>query len=123
MDKIKITKENSIIEMPKVKNVRVGGVEVSKEIEMASGKKVKEMIGFRPTITAEWDWLPAQTITDLHLLLRQGGYFQVEYPDPATGYTTGIFSIAYPETKIFKFNGTEPRWHGVTLIMTSQRVI
>ena len=29
-----------------------------------------------------------------------------------------LFSVSYPETKIFKFNGTSPRWHGVSLTMT-----
>lgn len=108
--------------MPRVRAVKVGGVEVANEITMASGKLVKEMIGFRTTITAEWDWLPAQTITDLHALLRQGGYFAVEYPDPVTGDAIGLFSVSYPETKIFKFNGTSPMWHGVSLTMTAQEV-
>lgn len=102
--------------------ISVGGEEVAKEITMASGKLVKEMIGHRAVIRAEWDWLPAQTITNLHALLRQGGYFQVEYPDP-TGDKSGMFSISYPETKVFKFNGTEPRWHGVSLTMTAQEVV
>ena len=96
---------------------------MANEITMASGKRVKEMIGHRTVITAEWDWLPAKTITDLHALLRQGGYFLVEYPDPAAGDAAGMFSISYPETKIFKFNGTEPRWHGVSLTMTAQEVV
>lgn len=123
VDKIKISKGATTIEMPRVRKVMVGGQEVAKEIEMASGKKVKEARGFRPIVTAEWDWLPAQTIADLHTLLRQGGYFQVEYPDPALGDTSGMFSVSYPETKIFKFNGTEPRWHGVSLTMTAQEVV
>lgn len=123
MDKIKISKGGVTIEMPRVRTVRVGGQEVANEIQMASGKKVKEMIGFRPTVTAEWDWLPAETIARLHTLLRQGGYFRVEYPDPAGGDAVGMFSVSYPETKIFKFNGAEPRWHGVSLTMISQEVV
>ena len=123
MDKIKISKNGIEIEMPQVRKITVGGEEVANEITMASGKRVKEMIGHRTVITAEWDWLPAQTITDLHALLRHGGYFLVEYPDPAVGDAAGMFSISYPETKIFKFNGTEPRWHGVSLTMTAQEVV
>ena len=123
MDKIKISKNGIEIEMPRVRKITVGGEEVANEITMASGKRVKEMIGHRTVVTAEWDWLPAKTITDLHALLRQGGYFQAEYPDPAIGDATGMFSISYPETKIFKFNGIEPRWHGVSLTMTAQEVV
>lgn len=123
LDKIRITKGNTTIEMPRVRAVSVGGEEVANEIQMASGKMVKEMIGFRTTVTAEWDWLPAQTITDLHTLLRRGGYFFVEHPDPASGDASGMFSISLPESKIFRFNGTEPRWHGVSLTMKAQEVV
>lgn len=123
LDKIKISKGTTVIEMPRVRAVKVGGKEECREITMASGKTVKEMIGFRTTIKAEWDWLPAKTITDLHALLRQGGYFLAEYPDPAIGDASGMFSVSYPETKIFKFNGLEPRWHGVSLTMTAQEVV
>lgn len=122
MDKIIITKGATSIEMPRVRKISVGGEEVATEVTMASGKRVKETIGFRATVNAEWDWLPAVTIADLHQLLRQGGYFQVQYPDPALGDTTGTFRIGYPETKIFKFDGTTPRWHGVKLTMTAQEV-
>ena len=108
--------------MPRIRKITVGGEEVCKEITMANGKLVKEMIGFRTVVSAEWDWLPANAIKDLHMLLRQGGYFSVEYPDPASGDSAGMFSISYPETKIFRFSGTEPRWHGVKLIMTAQEV-
>ena len=122
MDKIRITKSNTTIEMPRVRAIKVGGIAVTNEVEMASGKTVKEMKGFRTTITAEWDWLPAKTMTSLHTLLRLGGYFKVEYPDPAEGDSFGMFSIPPPESGVFKFNGTEPRWHGVTLNMTAQEV-
>lgn len=118
---VKITKNDITIEMPRVRSINVGGEEVSNEITMANGKKVKEMIGFRTVINAEWDWLPAEIIRDLHDLLRQGGYFEVEYPDP-TGTLTGMFSISYPTSKIFKFYGDEPRWHNVTLTMRGQEV-
>lgn len=108
--------------MPRIRKVTVGGEEVCKEIAMANGKLVKEMIGFRTVVTAEWDWLPAKTIRDIHMLLRQGGYFFVEYPDPASGDSAGMFNVSYPETKIFRFSGTEPRWHGVKLLMRAQEV-
>lgn len=122
LEKLKISKNGTTIEMPRVR-ITVGGEEVSNEITMASGKMVKEMIGHRIVVKGEWDWLPAQTITNLHRLLRQGGYFKVDYPDPVIGDSSGMFSISYPETKVFKFYGTEPRWHAVSLIMKAQEVI
>ena len=122
MDKIKISKGTTTVEMPRAR-VSVGGEEVAKEITMASGKLVKEMIGHRAVVSAEWEWLPVDTIKSLHEMLRQGGYFLAEYPDPVAGGASGMFSISYPETKIFKFDGTEPRWYGVSLTMTAQEVV
>lgn len=109
--------------MPRIRKITIGGEEVCKEITMANGRLVKEILGFRIVLTAEWDWLPAETIKELHELLRQGGYFLVSYPDPAVGSGSGMFSVSYPETKIFRFNGAEPRWHGVSLTMTAQEVV
>lgn len=90
---------------------------------MASGKKVKEVIGHRTVVNAEWDAVPADTMAALHTMLRKGGYFTVSYPDPAEGDVTASFSISYPTSKIFKFNGTVAYWHGVSLKMTAQDVI
>lgn len=111
------------MEMPRVRNVIIGGENVQNEVTMASGKVVAEVKGFRPTIKAEWDWLPAETIITLHALLRQGNMCYVQYPDPVDGDASGVFLVSYPETKIFTFTGAEPRWHGVSLTMTAQEVI
>lgn len=125
MDSITISSRDgrTRVVMPRVRTVKVGGEEVSTEKEMASGKLVKEMRGFRAVVTAQWDWLPARTIRDLHALLRLGGYFSVTYPDPVDGAATGLFSVSYPETGIFRFVGEEPRWHGVSLTMRGQEVV
>ncbi len=123
MDKITISDGVTSIEMPRVKKITVGGEEVAKEIQMASGKKVKEVIGHRTVVSAEWDAVPAETMAALHTMLRQGGYFTVSYPDPAEGDVTASFSISYPTSKIFKFNGAAAYWHGVSLKMTAQDVI
>jgi len=118
-DKITISDGVTTIDMPRVRTVTVGGVEVAKEVTMASGKRVKEIIGHRTVVSAEWDWLSADTISALQTMLRQGGYFTVCYPDPDGTYKTGSFSISFPTPKIFKFIGTTPRWHGVNLVMTA----
>ena len=122
MDKITISDGMTEIEMPRIRNVTVGGEEVANEVTMASGKIVKEMIGFRTVVTAEWDWLPAETITALHIMLRKGGFFTVSYPDPAVGDITAQFSVSYPTSKIFRFIGSTPFWHDVKLTMKAQEV-
>lgn len=122
LDKIIISDGITTITMPRTKKISISGQEVANEVTMASGKTVKEMIGFRTKITAEWDYVPASTIAALHTMLRQGGYFTVGYPDPDGTDKSGKFSISYPTSKIFKFVSGVAMWYGVTLTMTAQEV-
>lgn len=123
MTQITISDGVTTVTMPKIKKITVGGSEVAKEITMASGKMVKDVIGHRTVIDAEWDYVPAATITALVTMLRAGGYFTVSYPDPDGTYKSGFFSINYPKNKIFKFVDGIPMWHGVSLTMTAQEVV
>jgi len=116
---IAITNGTMTVEMPKVKAVEVGAVEVAISKQMASGKIVKDVTGYRPTILASWDFVPADTITNLLTLLRSGSFFTVLYPAP-TGDESGIFSITYPTLGLFSFIGGIPVWHNVTLSMEGQ---
>ena len=109
--------------MPKVKKITVGGEEVANETVMASGKKVKDVIGYRAVVSADWDYVPVDTMTALTAMLRAGGYFTVGYPDPDGTDKSVKFSISIPTTGIFKFNGTTPMWHGVSLKMSAQEVV
>lgn len=123
MDKIRITSLDGLqtIEMPRVKDVSVGATEVANKVTMASGKVVKDMIGYRATVTAAWDWLPADTLSSLAVLLRSGGFFIVEYPAPG-GDATGAFEIQYPTMSVFGFKNGIAVWHDVKLSMTAQEV-
>lgn len=123
MDKIKIysADRQTVIEMPRVKDITVGAEEVANAVTMASGKVVKDMIGYRSTVKASWDYVPATTITTLSQLLRTGGFFYVEYPAP-TGDANGNFEVDFPEMKIFCFKQGVAVWHDVTLKMTAQEV-
>jgi hypothetical protein len=123
MTQITISDGVTTITMPKVRKVSVGGKEVAKEVTMASGKMVKDVIGHRAVIAAEWDYVPANTMAALVNLLRAGGYFTVGYPDPDGTDKSGSFSISYPQNKIFKFVSGVPMWHGVQLVMTAQEVV
>lgn len=125
MDKITIYSADRLqsVEMPVTRQVTMGGEEVADETQMISGKMVKDVRGFRATFTYEWEWVPADKMTMLHTILRQGGYFYVEYPDIVNGASNGIFSISYPESKIFKFVNGDPMWYGVALTFTSQGVV
>jgi len=123
MTQITISDGTTTITMPKVKAVTVGGEEICHEITMASGKRVKEMIGYRAVVDAEWDYVPASTMASLVTMLRAGGYFTVSYPDPDGTDKSGSFSVSIPSIGIFKFNDTIPFWCGVKLTFTAQEVV
>lgn len=123
MDKIRISAaDRSVsVEMPRIKDITVGATEVANTVTMASGKVVKDMIGYRATIQATWDYVPVTTLTALATLLRSGGFFYVEYPAP-TGDTSGMFEIEYPSMSIFAYKNGVAVWHDVQLKMTAQEV-
>lgn len=121
-NQITISQGGASVTMPRVRAVQVGGKEVAKEVTMASGKIVKDIIGHRVTLSASWDYVPAQTITALCALLRRGGFFEVRYPSPE-GAASGSFSIAYPTMRIFAFRRGVPIWHDVELSMEAREVI
>lgn len=123
MDKITIfnDKKTSSVVMPRIKNIQVGAKEESKSITMASGKIVKDMLGHRATLTATWDYVPADTITKLLTLLRNSAFVWVEYPSP-TGKSSGFFDAEYPTLTVFQYKNGQAVWHDVTLTMTAQEV-
>lgn len=124
MDKITIysTDKSRSITMPRVRDIEVGAEEVSKTITMASGKTVKDILGYRVKITAVWDWIPANLVTDLLDLLKTGAFLWVEYPSPNKS-GAGFFSIEYPTLSVFCYKNGIPVWHDMTLSMTAQEVI
>lgn len=110
------------VTLPRVKKIVVGGQEEATEKKMASGKLVKEVKGHRAVVRGEWDWLPTETLLALHTLLRCGGYFRVEYPDPVEGEAEGMFKVNYPDAGVFRYMDGKPRWYGASLTMTAQEV-
>ena len=94
MTQITISNGAATITMPRIKKITVGGAEVAKEVTMASGKMVKDVIGHRAVVSAEWDYVPAATMAALINLLRAGGYFTVGYPDPdGTDHEADFFNL------------------------------
>lgn len=121
MRNIKIyTDSGDVLTLPQTRNVTAGGELVYKEITVVSGARKRYMQGFRPVITCEWDWFPAAQLTELIGFLRQGSFFQIEYPDQNGNDAVGWFSASYPQTKIFKFKDDKPMWHGVSITFTSR---
>lgn len=121
MNQIIIAKGTSSVTMPRIRDITYGGEVVAVEATMASGKKVRDIIGFRPNVRAKWDWVPAETIKALNALLRQGGFFQVTYPTP-DGEKTESMTVGFPTMDVFAYRGGAPMWHNITLTMEAQEV-
>lgn len=110
------------IAMPKTRTLEVGGSYLAKEATMASGKIVRDIIGYRKELTAEWEWIPDGLLQQLLPLIRSGGFLEIEYPDPVEGDTSGLFSVEVDPQKIFKFRNGEPYWYSVKIKATAQEV-
>ena len=111
------------IEMPRTKSIEIGGEYESKETTMASGKIVRDVIGWRTEITAEWEWVPAGLLAQLVPIARSGEFVTIQYPDSTGEDASGVFSIEIGEQKVFKFVGGEPMWYNVELTATAQEVV
>lgn len=123
MDNITIysSDKSHSVTLPRVRDIEVGAEEESKTVTMASGKTVKDILGYRAKVTAVWDWIPANLVTELLNLLKTGAFLWVEYPAP-DGSGAGFFSIEYPTLSVFCYRDGIPVWHDMTLSMTAQEV-
>lgn len=123
MDKITIysSDKSHSVTLPRVRDIEVGAEEESKTVTMASGKTVKDILGYRAKVTAVWDWIPADLVTELLNLLKTGAFLWMEYPAP-DGSGAGFFSIEYPTLSVFCYKNSVPVWHDMTLSMTAQEV-
>jgi len=123
LDKIKLydPELTTCITMPRIKDISVGAKEVSNTVTMASGKVVKDVLGFRPQITASWDYVPAATIVALLSLMKANPFLYVEYPSPS-GDANGTFEVDYPTLSVFQYKNGTAVWHDVKLTMSGQGV-
>lgn len=111
------------IAMPRTKSIEIGGEYESKETTMASGKIVRDVIGWRTEITAEWEWVPAGLLSQLVPIARSGQFVTIQYPDSTGADTSGVFSIEIGDQKVFKFVDGVPMWYNVQLTATAQEVV
>lgn len=119
---LKIYNGADILEMPKVRYT-ISAEEVAEESTMLSGKIVKDILGCRTIIEAEWEWIPAETLSALIKLVRTGKFYEVEYQDIDGATKKEPFQFSQPELEIFTFtkDGTAV-WTKASLTMTAQEV-
>lgn len=109
--------------MPRTRSIEVGGAYESKESTMASGKIVRDIIGWRTELSAEWEWVPAGLLAQLVPIARSGEFVEIQYPDSDGNDASGIFTIEIGSQKIFKFVNGIPMWYNVELTATAQEVV
>ncbi len=108
--------------MPRTRTLEVGGEEVVREATMASGKLVRDVIGWRQILSASWEWLPVEVLAAVTALTRTCAFVEIIFPDPVQGVSRGMFRIDIGNAKVFKFSDGEPRWYNVNLQATAQEV-
>ena len=123
MTQIIISNGVTSITMPRTRKVTEAGELVFTEKPMASGLRVRDIIGFRPGFSYEWDYVPSSTITPLVTMLRTGGFFTVNYFDTDGTDKQGVFSIDYPSFRIFTFRNDVPMWRDCKLTIKAQGVV
>lgn len=111
------------IAMPRTRTLEIGGAYESKEVTMASGKVVRDVLGWRTELTATWEWLPAGLLAQLVPIARNGQFVDIQYPDSTGETASGKFSIEIGNQKIFKFQNGEPYWYNVELNANAQEVV
>lgn len=110
------------LEMPRTKTLEVGGSYESQEATMASGKIVRDVLGWRVELTATWEWVPADLLVQIVQLARSGQFVTISYPDSTGQTVSGAFTLEIGNQKIFKFIDGAPVWYNVELTATAQGV-
>lgn len=110
------------LEMPRTKTLEVGGSYESQEATMASGKIVRDVLGWRVELTATWEWVPADLLAQIVQLARSGQFVTISYPDSTGQTVSGAFTLEIGNQKIFKFVDGVPVWYNVELTATAQGV-
>lgn len=123
MDRIIISSGNKKIMLPKSRSINVHYEPKYTEIAVASGKLVRDMLGFRKVISYSADYFPNDDLRVLLEMITSGEFLSVEYPDPTYGEDYGVFSVEPPTPTVFRYdqNGNGV-WHDISLEMQSQEV-
>lgn len=109
--------------LPYTSKITYAGEIVGTETQMASGALVSDIIGFRPTITYTYDYLPATTMQALHALLRTARYFSCKYINPEGSVVTASCKVDYPSADYWIYRGGVAVWHNAVITLTRREVI
>lgn len=98
--------------------------EISKSATMASGRLVKDIVGYKDVLKIPVGYLSLTDMSTLRTMIkRNGGLMEISYPTP-NGDRTGQFLVEQPPYTPFAYdeNGVSV-WKGVTITATSVEVV
>lgn len=96
-------------------------VEVVETAVMASGREVRDYIGYRNVLEIPTGWLSAEDLAKLKRMILTSHVLTVTYPTPE-GDAVGEFSMPIPAMRAFKYGPDGSVWYGVTLTMSETEV-
>lgn len=96
-------------------------VEVVETAVMASGREVRDYIGYRNVLEIPTGWLSAEDLAKLKWMILTSHVLTVTYPTPE-GDAVGEFSMPIPAMRAFKYGSDGSVWYGVTLTMSETEV-
>lgn len=124
MYKITISDGEDTIELSSKIEYPLGGEEVNKKAEMASGKIVKDVVGYRDVLEIPVGYLDVETMALLRDMIRRNdGFLSITYPTPS-GSMTNDFVIEDPKGKVIKYDDLgHAMWLDVTIKAISTEVV
>ena len=96
-------------------------VEVVETAVMASGREVRDYIGYRNVLEIPTGWLSAEDLATLKRMILATHVLTVTYPTPE-GDAVGEFSVPLPVMRAFRYGPDGSVWYGVTLEMSETEV-
>lgn len=111
------------VEMPYTHNINIGAEAIEKENTMASGRIVKDIVGYRTVVRGVWDYIPQESLNKLFAILRNSTTVYIEYPEINGTTGSGTFISSFPNVKLFTFRNGVPMWHNVDLTFKNTEVL
>lgn len=124
MFKFIVTDGEDTVELPSQIEYPLSGEEVSRKAQMASGKIVKDVTGYRDVLEISVGYLGVETMALLRNMIRRNyGFLSITYPTPS-GAATNNFVVEDPKGKVIKYDDTgHAVWLDVTLKAMTDEVI
>ena len=98
--------------------------EISKTATMASGRTVKDIIGYKNVLNIPVGYLSLENVALLRKMIdRNAGVLTISYPTP-NGDKTNLFSVEPPTYATFDYDDSGVAiWKGVTIKASTMEVV